>query len=69
MDNARYGQICPGNWLALYKKLPPAIIMDYLLFPIFLMPLQNEYFVVGGYRGWSAQDILNCVSPSKGQQI
>ena len=37
MDNARYSQICPGNWLAVYKKLSPAIIMDYLLFPIFLM--------------------------------
>ena len=37
MDNARYDQICPGNWLAPYKKPPPVIIMDYLFFPIFLM--------------------------------
>jgi len=29
-------------------------------------PLQNEYFIVGGYRWWSAWDIPSCVSPSKG---
>ena len=42
MDNARYDQICPGNWLAPYKKPPPVIIMDYLFFPIFLMILHIE---------------------------
>ena len=47
MDNARHGQICPGNWLAVYKKLPPAIIMDYLLFPIFLMCHRLMGFIEG----------------------
>ena len=38
MDNARYDQIWPGNWLSPYKKHLPEIIMNYLFFPIFLMP-------------------------------